>query len=410
MRIAAVIAGTLAAACGVDVENDATLAPPALPPPAHDGQDTSVESLRALGYADWDDTATEDRATVTVHVPGRVQAWPRAWADDRDLVHVIDVDGAPLRTITVPGRTQVEFARFLQGGRIACVSVDEGLTLLESDGALVWHFDAAGHHDVAVLPDGRPPGQRTFALAVHGAREWHGRQVRFDEVVFVDERTGRLSASLPTWSSFAHRESLLELAGRDHPLDRRAAEEREGEAGSPTTIYDYFHLNSIAFEGAGTMLVCLRNVDLVAWIDLETGVPGRGVGPGVLDWPHAPALVVRDGTPGLLAFDNGYHRGWSRALEVDSTSGEVLWEYRGTAADPLFSATRGFVQRLPNGNTLITESERGRALEVTDDGEVVWEFWNPETREAPDGRVRRRIYRMTAVPPQAAPAGVGQGR
>ena len=405
MRLAAVIVGTLAAACGVDVENDATLAPP-----KHDRQDTSVESLRALGYVGWDDTATEDHATVTVHVSGRVQAWPRAWADDRNLVHVIDVDGTPLRTVTVHGRTQVEFARFLQGGRIACVSVDEGLTLLESDGALVWHFDAAGHHDVAVVPDGRPPGERTFALAVHGAREWHGRQVRFDEVVFVDERTGRLSPSLPTWSSFAHRKSLLELAGRDHPLDRRAADAREGESGSPTTIYDYFHLNSIAFEDTGTMLVCLRNVDLVAWIDLETGVPGRGVGPGVLDWPHAPSLVVRDGVSVVLAFDNGAHRAWSRALELDPITGKVVWEFRGTDASSLFSAVRGFVQRLPNGNTLITESERGRALEVTDDGEVVWEFWNPETREAPGGRVRRRIYRMTAVPPQGAATSAGRSR
>lgn len=405
MRLAAVIVGTLAAACGADVENDVTPAPA-----TQARQGTSVESLRALGYADWDDAATEDHATVTVHVPDRVQAWPRAWADDRDLVHVIDVDGTPLRTITVPGRTQVEFARFLQGGRIACVSVDEGLTLLEADGALVWHFDAAGHHDVAVVPDDRPPGERTFALPVHGAREWHGRQVRFDEVVFVDERTGRLSPSHPTWSSFAHRESLLELAGRDHPLDRSAAGEGEGEDGSSATIYDYFHLNSIAFEGAGTMLVCLRNIDLVAWIDLGTGAPGRGFGPGVLDWPHAPSLVVRDGISAVLTFDNGPHRGWSRALEVDPVTGKVVWEFRGTEASPLFSAVRGFVQRLPNGNTLITESERGRAREVTDDGEVVWEFWNPETREAPGGRVRRRIYRLTAVPPQDAATGAGQRR
>ena len=38
---------------------------------------------------------------------------------------------------------------------------------------------------------------------------------------------------------------------------------------------------------------------------------------------------------------------------------------------------RGDQQRLANGNTLITESEGGRLLEVTRDGEIVWEFINP---------------------------------
>ena len=43
-----------------------------------------------------------------------------------------------------------------------------------------------------------------------------------------------------------------------------------------------------------------------------------------------------------------------------------------------YSATCGTAQRLANGNTLITESDSGRAFEVTREGEIVWEFWNPE--------------------------------
>ncbi len=38
-------------------------------------------------------------------------------------------------------------------------------------------------------------------------------------------------------------------------------------------------------------------------------------------------------------------------------------------------------QRLPNGNTLITESSGGRIFEVTRDGEIVWEFFNPRRAE-----------------------------
>jgi len=39
--------------------------------------------------------------------------------------------------------------------------------------------------------------------------------------------------------------------------------------------------------------------------------------------------------------------------------------------------TCGAADRLPNGNTLITESDGGRAFEVTQQAEVVWEFYNP---------------------------------
>ncbi|MEM9383357.1 MAG: arylsulfotransferase family protein, partial [Planctomycetota bacterium] len=355
----------------------------------------SVRDLAALGYAQWDDTADEARDTV-VHDPDRVHPGPRAWADDRSTLRVIDVDGRTLRTIEVPGREQVEFARFLPGGRIACVGVDEGLTLLEADGSVAWNLDVACHHEVAVVPDGSAAGERTFALAVHGARPWRGRSVRFDEVLFVDEATGAPSEAIERWSTFEHRAELLERAGGPHPLDDPPTE--AAEARTTGTTYDYFHLNSIAFDGPGSMLVCLRNVDLVVRVDLATRALGPGLGPGVLDWPHAPSVIERDGRSAVLVFDNGYHRGWSRAVELDPRTGEVIWEYRGTPDRPLFSRVRGYVERLPNGNSLVTESQRGRVLEVTDAGEVVWEHWNPELRETAVGLSRRRIYRMTALP------------
>ena len=34
-------------------------------------------------------------------------------------------------------------------------------------------------------------------------------------------------------------------------------------------------------------------------------------------------------------------------------------------------------QRLPNGNTLVTDSATGRIIEVTKAGEIIWEYVNP---------------------------------
>ena len=49
-----------------------------------------------------------------------------------------------------------------------------------------------------------------------------------------------------------------------------------------------------------------------------------------------------------------------------------------------FSPFMGSAERLPNGNTLITESDYGRALEVTPGGETVWEFYSPFSAGAND--------------------------
>ena len=60
-----------------------------------------------------------------------------------------------------------------------------------------------------------------------------------------------------------------------------------------------------------------------------------------------------------------------------SQEAEIVWSY---AADGFHSNYVSGVQRLPNGNTLITEGAHGRLIEVRPDGEVVWEFVNPKTR------------------------------
>ena len=50
------------------------------------------------------------------------------------------------------------------------------------------------------------------------------------------------------------------------------------------------------------------------------------------------------------------------------------------------------MQRLPNGNTLITESDRGYVFEVTPQKETVWRFANPDVDQSD---MRIAIWRMT---------------
>jgi len=102
----------------------------------------------------------------------------------------------------------------------------------------------------------------------------------------------------------------------------------------------------------------------------------------------------------ILLFDNGTRRGYSRVIELAPESKAIVREYRGSPKESFFSEWRGVAQRLGNGNTLITESERGHVFEVTREGEVVWDFWNPEIK---DGK-RKRIYRMIRLRPDRVEA------
>lgn len=98
---------------------------------------------------------------------------------------------------------------------------------------------------------------------------------------------------------------------------------------------------------------------------------------GLWKYQHDPS-VLDNGN--ILLFDNFGDEvpfGDSRVIEIDPADSAIVWRYRGTKERPLFTELRGATERLPNGNTLIVESFAGRAIEVTNDGEVVWEFLTP---------------------------------
>ena len=84
-------------------------------------------------------------------------------------------------------------------------------------------------------------------------------------------------------------------------------------------------------------------------------------------------------------------------MEYDPTNMDIAWMYVGSNEHPFFTGAGGANQRLPNGNTLITESDYGRAFEVTPAGEIVWEYFNP-ARAGQTGGLIATIFEMTRLP------------
>jgi hypothetical protein len=113
---------------------------------------------------------------------------------------------------------------------------------------------------------------------------------------------------------------------------------------------------------------------------------GGGAGYGAL----IEGLTDNNGTPDdpdddvKLGFWPNKYRGFSRVLEINPITKKIVWQYvqaKPTNPDDPYGNNHQFysnvmsgAQRLPNGNTLITEADTGRVFEVTEDGEVVWEY------------------------------------
>jgi outer membrane protein assembly factor BamB len=137
----------------------------------------------------------------------------------------------------------------------------------------------------------------------------------------------------------------------------------------------------------------MRNLDRIAILSQQTEKVIWDWGSGELDNQHH-ATFLDNGN--ILLFDNGPSRGFSRVIELNPLLRKIDWEYKAHPPENFFSTTRGACQRLPNGNTLITDSNNGRVFEITRNGEMVWEFFMP-TLSKKDDILRPTIYRMTRI-------------
>jgi uncharacterized protein (UPF0248 family) len=137
--------------------------------------------------------------------------------------------------------------------------------------------------------------------------------------------------------------------------------------------------NSVEELPNGDILASYRPTSTVIRISRDTGKIVWKLGPPMLAGQHAPTLLP---SGNVLIFDNGVHRlddslPFSRVIEVNPVTKEIVWRYQDKPAWNFFSPRMGNAQRLPNGNTLVDEASFGRFFEVTTEGDIVWEYVNP---------------------------------
>jgi hypothetical protein len=193
-----------------------------------------------------------------------------------------------------------------------------------------------------------------------------------------------------------------------------------------------FHPDNIIIDG--------RQTNTISIIDKKTGKFVWQVGPdytktpalkklGVIIGQHHAHMIPKDlpGEGNILVFDNGGQAGYgvptpgaptglgnaqrdtSRVLEFDPITLDVKWQYTykearffGNDDYKFYSHYISAAQRLPNGNTLITEGADGRIIEVTANHELVWEYISPYFAPYPGGKPEDKtwnlVYRAYRIP------------
>ncbi|MDX5987409.1 MULTISPECIES: aryl-sulfate sulfotransferase [Haloferax] len=158
---------------------------------------------------------------------------------------------------------------------------------------------------------------------------------------------------------------------------------------------DWTHVNDVDKVGDGLYLASPRNFDQVIVVNRSTGEIELRLGEDdtreILHRQHNPDLIRGpNGSVSVLVADSENDRvvEYTRHCEdgkvgvVEADPEDCEWERTWTLAGGLNWPRDA--DRLPNGNTLVTDTLNHRVIEVTPEGRIVWEYyatWGPYDAE-----------------------------
>jgi len=362
-----------------------------------DEQREMIRELEAIGYASGSERARG--SGVTIHDRQRAQPGLNFFASGHtEGATLMDMDGKVLHrwefrfpdafeTPPLPhgGKRDKWWRRAfpLPNGDVIAIITGSGLLRIDKHSKLVWAKAIYAHHDLAFEPNG---DMWVMTRDVHIVPRVNAQQPIVEDQLTLLDATGNEKRSLSLLAAFENSKFAHVWLG----TGRRSG--------------DIFHSNSVerldgraaaahpAFK-EGNLLISFLGLDAIAIVDprQEKVVWAHR---GEYRKQHDPKIIANGN---LLLFDNQPFPGPSAVLEFDPSTMRKVWEYRGSPARPFYSKALGAAQRLENGNTLISESDFGRAFEVTSDGKIVWEFHNPQ-RAGEDDRFVAALPEMIRLP------------
>jgi len=370
------------------------------PQPAFVPAEESLEverMLEALGYAAGSREATAE-AIISSYEQGAALPGVNLFSSGHaPAAYLIDMKGNVLHewriafdqiwSVTGDRRPPNSFfwrrVHVSENGDLLGIFANLGLVKIDVNSELIWAVRFRAHHDLEVMPNGD-----IYVLGREGGviPDMHPTEPSIEDVILVLDSEGkekrrvsvlRTLQESPYASIFARRKPSGDL------LHTNSLEVLDGRIAGALPAF-----------AAGSVLTSMRVVDAIAVIDMDDAKV-IWAHEGSFRKQHDPKILPNGN---LMLFDNRWKPGRSRVIEIDPVSGQTAWEYVGSPERPFFSATCGTAQRLVNGNTLITESDNGRAFEVTPDRRIVWEFHSPH-RAGENGEFVATLFEVVRLAP-----------
>jgi len=268
-----------------------------------------------------------------------------------------------------------------QGGGPKLAAGGGRLLELDPQGDIVWeHTDLSQHHDFSPTHD-----NNVLYLAWELTLTKEARRVKggipnsdhedggiYEDVLREVDRDGKI---------------VWEWKLKDHfPYDKYSLR--------PTTNrHEFAHANACHVQADGNILVSFRQIDLIVLVNRQTSE---------IDWEMEDRSwggqhdCQRLDNNNIILFANGSEQPapeHSRILEIDPNSKDIVWQYKGQPAVTFSSPRVSGVHRMANGNTFICEGMHGRLFEVTQAGEIVWEYVSPFYNTVPQIGTTNQIFR-----------------
>lgn len=369
-------------------------------------RDDPIQSLMTLGYVAW--TSAEDnmeKIGVVHHEPELTYNGLNIYnSQHKPEAYLMDMNGKIVHkwAKALKGCTSWEdHVELTKTGNLLVVVQDRMLICLDWNSNVKWAKKMRVHHDISIAPD-----KKLYVLARDDdliIRNGLPVPILNDSIVVLSQDKTILKKTFlyDIFKDHFKSETFINvytgLFNAEHLLKIFYLKLLRNYSCNHGTSLDIMHTNSIevlqrnieGFCKKGDILICIRELDLIAVIDLQNESIVWQWGPGQISKPHHPTLLDNGN---LLIFDNGRSSKASRVIELNPLTEQIEWEYKGKPGQKFYSPTRGSNQRLPNGNTLIAESDSGHVFEVTPDGKIVWEFYNLDLKA--DDKKRGTLYRM----------------
>jgi hypothetical protein len=341
---------------------------------------TEVERLQSLGYLAGSRPAPK-KSGVTAYEKGRAhEGLNLVVSGHAPEAYLMDMSGAVLHTWTCDvHRPWPEFkvednigesfnhtfwrrAHLLPNGDILAIFERIGLIKLDRHSQLLWAVKNRAHHDLDLAENG------DIYVLTGEARlneEYNPRQPIWEDSISVLDPQGTELKKVSVLRALQNSEYAAVLNEAQPAGDLLHTNTVELIEELPSMVPAPFR--------KGSVLIAILYLDLVCAVDL---------GKETVYWAesdfwhrqHQPTLL---GNGHLLVLDNQRSRNTSAVLELDPVSRQIQWSYIGGRDGEFYTETCGSCQRLPNGNTLITESDAGRAFEITPEKKIVWEYLSP---------------------------------